>query len=149
MVSLFLGIVVCYMLAAAIVLIIRYYYGQKQSNTSHYVLVGDNHELQMEGYIRAIRWSSLKSGSPVKITVVDEGSTDETGAIVQKLARKDKGILLYNAGEAKRRSEAAAAQQAVSSFNPGRGVRVSVSSSLFVDAASGRNCIGSRPRDCC
>ncbi|MBJ6361921.1 hypothetical protein ACFOQM_11555 [Paenibacillus sp. GCM10012307] len=108
MVSLFLGIVLCYTLAAVIVLAIRFYRGQKQSNTSHYVLVGANHELQMEGYIRAIRWSSLKSGSPVKITVVDEGSTDETRAIVEKLARDDKGILLYDGGEETPRLEPAA-----------------------------------------
>lgn len=94
MVSLFLAIVMCYVLSALAVLALRGW-GSKRREVRHYVLLGDNHELQMEGYIRAIRWFSLATGSPVKITVIDEGSTDQTAAIVQKLAREDAGIGLH------------------------------------------------------
>lgn len=99
MVSLFMAIVLCYALSALAVLVMRSV-GRKRREVRHYVLRGDNHELHMEGYIRAIRWFSLATGAPVKITVVDEGSTDQTAAIVQKLAREDQSIRLHRAGQA-------------------------------------------------
>ncbi|GGF91593.1 hypothetical protein [Paenibacillus abyssi] len=96
MLSIFLGIVCCYVFAGIAVHIALYYTGKKTAAVRHYVLIGDNHQLQMEWYIRSIRWFSVWSGAPVKITVIDEGSTDETAAIVHKLSQKRDDLSLRN-----------------------------------------------------
>ncbi|WP_372629489.1 hypothetical protein [Cohnella sp.] len=58
----------------------------------HYVLVAGNHQMQIEGYIRAIQLFSRRTGTEIGITVVLDRSTDETGPILERMARKDSGI---------------------------------------------------------
>lgn len=58
----------------------------------HYVLVAGNHQLQIEGYVRALQRLSRRSGTDIGITVVLDRSTDETGAIVERFSRGDAGI---------------------------------------------------------
>lgn len=53
----------------------------------HYVLVAGNHQLQIEGYIRALQRHARRTGKEIGITVVLDESTDETGAILEKFAR--------------------------------------------------------------
>ncbi|MNG21029.1 hypothetical protein D3C84_1053510 [compost metagenome] len=43
----------------------------------------------MEWFIRSIRWFSHRSGTDVRITVVDCGASEETLAIVGRFAAKD------------------------------------------------------------
>ena len=58
----------------------------------HYVLVAGNHQMQIEGYIRAIQLFSRRTGTEIGITVVLDRSTDETEPILARMARKDSGI---------------------------------------------------------
>jgi hypothetical protein len=58
----------------------------------HYVLVAGNHQMQIEGYIRAIQLFSRRTGTEIGITVVLDRSTDETEPILERMARKDSGI---------------------------------------------------------
>lgn len=53
----------------------------------HFVLVSHNHQLQMEWYIRLLLLFGWVKGHHMKITVVDEGSTDDTISIVHKIKR--------------------------------------------------------------
>lgn len=62
------------------------------SNRRHYVLVAGNHQLQIEGYIRALQQFSRRSGTDIGITVVLDRSTDETGAIMERFSRSEDGI---------------------------------------------------------
>ncbi len=67
----------------------------------HYVLLAGNHQMQMEWYVRALRYYSGRTGTDIGITVVlDRASSDETGSIVELLARQDSGIeLVRNADD--------------------------------------------------
>ena len=58
----------------------------------HYVLVAGNHQLQIEGYIRALQRYSRRTGTDIGITVLLDESTDETGAILERFARGGSGI---------------------------------------------------------
>ena len=58
----------------------------------HYVLVAGNHQLQIEGYVRALHQFSRRSGTDICITVVLDRSTDETGAIMERFSRSQAGI---------------------------------------------------------
>lgn len=58
----------------------------------HYVLVAGNHQMQIEGYIRAIQLFSRRTGTEIGITVLLDRSTDETEPILERMARKDSGI---------------------------------------------------------
>ncbi|MFC4599676.1 hypothetical protein [Cohnella hongkongensis] len=57
-----------------------------------YVLVAGNHQMQIEGYIRALRQFSRRTGTEIGITVVLDRSTDETGAILERFGRTDSAI---------------------------------------------------------
>lgn len=54
--------------------------------TIHAVLVTLNNQLQIEWYLRSFLWISVLRGRSIYVTVFDAGSTDETLAIVTKLA---------------------------------------------------------------
>jgi len=58
----------------------------------HYVLVAGNHQMQIEWYIRALQQFSRRTGTEIGITVVLCESTDETGEIMERFARRDTGI---------------------------------------------------------
>ena len=62
------------------------------NGSRHYVLVAGNHQLQIEGYIRALQQFSRRTGTDVGITVVLDRSTDETSDIVKLMAREDSGL---------------------------------------------------------
>jgi hypothetical protein len=58
----------------------------------HYVLVAGNHQMQIEGYIRALQRFSRRTGTEIGITVVLDQSSDETKDIMERFARADTGI---------------------------------------------------------
>jgi cellulose synthase/poly-beta-1,6-N-acetylglucosamine synthase-like glycosyltransferase len=73
------------------VILVHIAYGlrrRRRSVVRHYVLVSRNHQLQIEWYIRSLRLVSWIKGQEVNITVIDDGSTDETLEIVRKLQRR-------------------------------------------------------------
>lgn len=70
------------------------------ANKRHYVLLAGNHQMQMEWYVRALRYFSKRTGTDIGITVVlDRASSDETGSIVELLARQDSGIELIRSAD--------------------------------------------------
>jgi hypothetical protein len=54
--------------------------------TIHVALVTLNNQSQIEWYLRSFLWVSTLRGRSIYVTVFDAGSTDETLAIVAKLA---------------------------------------------------------------
>ncbi|GAB2721229.1 hypothetical protein ACFQWB_14840 [Paenibacillus thermoaerophilus] len=52
------------------------------------VFLTRNGQDQIEWYIRSLQWSSSLRGRPVAVTLLDEGSTDQTVAIASRLARR-------------------------------------------------------------
>ncbi|WP_123042230.1 hypothetical protein [Cohnella candidum] len=65
---------------------------EADSRKRHYVLVAGNHQLQIEGYVRALQSFSRRTGTDIGITVLLDDSTDDTGPIVEKFARGYDGI---------------------------------------------------------
>lgn len=59
----------------------------------HYVLIGRNQQLRMEWFIRSLLLFSWIRGCIIQITVVDEGSQDDTLKIVRKFQQQSDGIL--------------------------------------------------------
>jgi hypothetical protein len=58
----------------------------QQKKPIHVALVTLNNQTQIEWYIRSFLWVSVLRGRSIYVTVFDAGSTDETLAIVTKLA---------------------------------------------------------------
>jgi hypothetical protein len=54
--------------------------------TIHVALVTLNNQTQIEWYLRSFLWISALRGRSIYVTVFDAGSTDETLAIIAKLA---------------------------------------------------------------
>lgn len=54
----------------------------------HYVLVTRNNQMQVEWYIRSLGFFSWLKGRSIAVTLVDEGSTDETLAIAGRLSEE-------------------------------------------------------------
>jgi hypothetical protein len=86
----FLWIIGFYAAAAAWA---HWMFGRKtEFDRLHYVLVAGNHQLQIEGYVRALQHFSRRTGTDIGITVLLSQSDDETGAIVEKFARSGVGL---------------------------------------------------------
>jgi hypothetical protein len=52
----------------------------------HYILITRNHEAVIEGYIRMLAFHAFWTGILYQVTLLDDGSEDETLAIASKLA---------------------------------------------------------------
>jgi len=88
-----LWIIGFYVAAAASVHALHGRIAGNSGNKRHYVLVAGNHQLKMEWYVRALRYLSRRTGMEIGITVVlENGSDDDTGSIVELFAREDSGI---------------------------------------------------------
>lgn len=55
---------------------------------THYVLVTRNNEMQVEWYVRSLRFFSWLKGRTIAVTLVDEGSTDDTLLIAGRLSEE-------------------------------------------------------------
>lgn len=51
----------------------------------HYILVAHNHENQMEWYLRALMWYSCLRAQSLRVTILDDGSQDDTLAIIERM----------------------------------------------------------------
>ncbi|WP_068783814.1 hypothetical protein [Paenibacillus phocaensis] len=80
-------ILLSYGMAAALVHVLHNLYrqGKRKDRAIHYILVTSNHENQMEWYLRALSWYARLRGLPLRVTVLDESSQDDTLAIMRKL----------------------------------------------------------------
>ncbi|CAM4275740.1 hypothetical protein [Paenibacillus tarimensis] len=97
MIHILLLIVCCYMLAGLAI-----YWtavsGDKQQGGRHYVLMANNQAPRIEWYLRVLRGFSLRSGTEVKVTVVDCNTNDETMDIVKRFRKQDSGIAVCRTG---------------------------------------------------
>lgn len=71
----------------------------------HYVLVAGNDQMQIEWYVRSLQQFSRRTGMDIGITVVLDHSSDDTGKIMERFARRGDGIGLIRAEELKIGSE--------------------------------------------
>ncbi|UUZ82624.1 hypothetical protein LJK88_00580 [Paenibacillus sp. P26] len=77
--------------AAGIVLVHwlhRRWKGQEKTRTVHYLLITWNHQNQVEWFIRSLHFFSWLKGRAIAVTVADEGSSDDTLAIVRRLSQE-------------------------------------------------------------
>lgn len=85
----FLWIVGCY---ASCIAIAHWLYRrasqQGKLQPVHYVLITCNHQNQIEWVIRSLLFFSQFKGRPIFISVIDEGSSDDTLAIIARLGRE-------------------------------------------------------------
>ncbi|MGM0884196.1 MAG: hypothetical protein ACQEXQ_24550 [Bacillota bacterium] len=95
MFELLLFIIGCYVLAALSVhLAFRIRQGRLQSS-KHYVLVADIQQKNMEWYIRSLFSFSRRMGKDVRLTIIDRGVSEETLAIVERLARDGDEVMVH------------------------------------------------------
>jgi hypothetical protein len=92
MITVLLWVVVCYALAAAAVHTASRLNWKREPQVKHFVLIAENHQMQMEWYIRSLQWYSLRFGKEVRVTVVNQGSEDETMDIARFFARSGMDI---------------------------------------------------------
>lgn len=86
MIAVLLWIVGCYALVAAAVHAASRVRSQGERKKRHYVLVAGNEQLRMEWYLQSLQYFSYFTGTEVKVTVIDNGSEDETMRIVRVFA---------------------------------------------------------------
>lgn len=88
MIAILLGIVGCYVLAAAVIYASSVIRRGRERKAKHYVLIAGNEGQRMEWYMRSLHRFSHRTGTDVKVTVVDNGSADETLRIAQVFAKR-------------------------------------------------------------
>ncbi|TDF93515.1 hypothetical protein [Paenibacillus piri] len=76
--------------AAGIALVHWFYrHSRNERRTiTHFLLITCNSQLQVEWYIRSLHFFSRLKGRDIQITIADEGSTDDTLAIVERMRRE-------------------------------------------------------------
>ncbi|MNE55358.1 hypothetical protein D3C80_1501870 [compost metagenome] len=97
MFELLILVIGCYVLAALSVHLAYWVRGKMQQTKlgKHYVLVADGRQHQMEWYIRSMFSFSRWMGRDVRLTIIDRAATDETTAIVERMARKGDKVKLH------------------------------------------------------
>jgi hypothetical protein len=80
-----LWIIGCY---AVSILLVHWCYRrdrQKVRKIDRIWVITNNNQMQVEGFVRYFHFSSWLQGKDIRMTLVDEGSTDETLAIAERL----------------------------------------------------------------
>lgn len=95
MFGLLLLVIGCYLLAALTVhLVYRIQQGRLESS-KHYVWIADSRQKNMEWYMRSLFSFSRRMGKDVRLTIVDSGVSEETLAIVERLAKENNKVRVY------------------------------------------------------
>lgn len=89
------GIIGTYFVGAMIVHLAYNRVNPHGSGLKHYVLYTMNNQLHIEWIVRSLILFSWLHGKPIAITIIDEGSTDDTLAIVRSLSRRHRLDVLY------------------------------------------------------
>lgn len=76
--------------AASIALVHWFYRRQlnEARQATHFLLITCNSQMQVEWYIRSLHFFSRLKGREIQVTLMDEGSTDDTLAIVDRMRRE-------------------------------------------------------------
>ncbi|MFX3631587.1 MAG: hypothetical protein ACE3L7_02605 [Candidatus Pristimantibacillus sp.] len=105
MIGILLAVVGCYALVAALVHLAHWISVGKKRVRKHYVLVAHDQHMNMEWFLRSFFAFSRRMGTDVKLTVVDEGSTDQTTDIVERLGHRGVGATVYVGDEGGSKSQ--------------------------------------------
>lgn len=89
MVAILLAVIGCYVIAAVAVHLAYRIRRGKPSSGKHYILVAGNDENKMEWYMRSLLAFSRRMGTDLRVTVVDQGSTDHTMAIAGRFSEAE------------------------------------------------------------
>ncbi|PZE19366.1 hypothetical protein [Paenibacillus xerothermodurans] len=77
---------------AASIALVHWFYRRRREEDQHityFLLVTYNSQMQVEWYIRALHFFSRLKGKEIRVTLADEGSADDTMAIIERFCRKD------------------------------------------------------------
>lgn len=99
MLGILLVAVLCYALAAAMVHLAYWMSKGKERTSKHYVLIAHNQHMKLEWLIRSFFSFSRRMGTDVKLTIVDDGSTDQTTEIVDRLGRGSNAVTVHTEGD--------------------------------------------------
>lgn len=88
------GVVGCYAAAVLGIHLVFRRWRKRKESSRHYVLMAADHEREMEWVLRSIQWYGIRTGVDVRVTVVDEGSRDDTLRIAGVLGREGGGIVV-------------------------------------------------------
>ncbi|MFC4812020.1 glycosyltransferase family A protein [Paenibacillus sp. GCM10023250] len=125
-----LWIVGCYVLAAIVVYACSAFRLGRERSVKHYVLIAGNEEPRMEWYMRSLRRFSHLTGTDVKVTVVDNGSQDDTIQIARAFAKQGMNVQVHGgsgllAGDAGLEASAAKAAEGAAADTPALGKEAS------------------------
>ncbi|NBD26724.1 glycosyltransferase family A protein [Paenibacillus glycinis] len=98
MITVLLWILGCYVAAAAVVYVFSAMRLGRERRAKHYVLIAGNEGARMEWYMRSLRRFSHMTGTDVKVTIVDNGSEDDTLSIARVFAKHGMNVRVH-AGE--------------------------------------------------
>lgn len=88
-------IIGCYAAGIAIIHTLHWRWKRRGSQRiTHYVLRTRNNGHEVEWYLRSLHFFSWMKGKTIAVTLADEGSTDETIAIAERL-REDHHLNIY------------------------------------------------------
>jgi hypothetical protein len=103
--ELLLLVIGCYIAAALSVhLAYRIWQGRKRASRHYVLIAADQDQHNIEWYMRSLMTFSRQTGNEVKVTVVDNGASAETLAIVDRMARKGNKITVHELPEILKRS---------------------------------------------
>jgi hypothetical protein len=66
---------------------------------THYVLMTRNNQLHMEWYLRSLYFFSSLKGREISVTIVDEGSSDDTLEIAERIGHEKDVPIRFESGE--------------------------------------------------
>jgi len=92
LIPILLGILGCYVLAAAAVHLAYALTGKRKQLKKHYVLLARNEQNMMEWYMLSLRRLSRRTGKEIKVTVIDRGCEDDTMRIAGNFARSGMSV---------------------------------------------------------
>jgi hypothetical protein len=95
MFELLILVIGCYVLAALSVHLAYRIWRKKQQSSKHYVLIADVSHRNIEWHARSLFSFSKRMGRNVRLTIVDRGVTEETRAIVERLARGGREVNVH------------------------------------------------------
>ncbi|WP_052350769.1 hypothetical protein [Paenibacillus gorillae] len=109
MVGILLVVVGCYALVAALVHLTYWLKRDRVRVSKHYVLVAHNQHMRMEWLVRSFYAFSRRMGTDAKLTVVDDGSMEQTAEIVDRLEQGGGSVFVHE-GKAEKDIDSGAEQ---------------------------------------
>lgn len=82
-----LSIIGCYGISIALIHLLFGFRNRRSKKPTNVVLVTRNNQSQIEWVIRSMFFFSRMKGKQVRATIIDEGSSDETREIIERLSQ--------------------------------------------------------------